>query len=366
MELHQRCIGEKQDQLNDSFRIMAITQMQYFLLFVSTYILVGVLTPLMRKIAISNEILDRPNSPHKSHLRPTPYLGGVAIISGVVLVTYSAIFFSKFSVNNFWLATSLLGPAIVMGLIGLWDDIKELHPLPRFIGQTAAGVVIAIIFVLTSNFGTPTGSIALDIIVTVIWIVGICNSINFFDNLDGGAAGTTAITSISLTYLAIINDQNLIGALSLVIAGATLGFLIWNRSPARIYMGDAGALFLGVLIATLTIRLDPNTDSISASFATPVLLLAVPILDTTVAVMSRLRRKVSPFQGGKDHLSHRLIRAGLSRKITAVLLWTLSAFFAFLAVILNLNLPLDELVILIFSGTIWFYLLIKFLNTSDS
>jgi UDP-GlcNAc:undecaprenyl-phosphate GlcNAc-1-phosphate transferase len=219
--------------------------------------------------------------------------------------------------------------------------------------------------ILTNNFGTPTGSIAIDVFVTIIWIVGICNSINFFDNLDGGAAGTTAVSAIALTYLAIINDQNLIGALSLVLAGATLGFLIWNRSPARIYMGDAGALFLGVLIATLTIRLNPDTSSISASFATPILLLAVPILDTSVAVISRLRRKVSPFQGGKDHLSHRLIRTGISRKITAVILWALSAFFALLAIILNQNFAINELVILIFSGTIWLFLLLKFLKTLD-
>ena len=344
---------------------MIITQMQYFFLFVASYVIVGALTPIMRKIAISKEILDRPNSLHKSHLKPTPYLGGVAIILGVVIVTYSALIVSKLSASNYWLATSLLAPAIFMGLIGLWDDIKDLHPFPRFVGQTVAGVVVAIILILTSNFGTPTGSIAIDVFVTVIWIVGICNSINFFDNLDGGAAGTTAVSSIALTYLAIINDQNLIGALSLVLAGATLGFLIWNRSPARIYMGDAGALFLGVLIATLAIRIKPNTDEISASFATPVLLLAVPILDTSVAVISRLRRKVSPFQGGKDHLSHRLIRSGLSRKITAVFLWILSAFFALLAITLNLNLGVNEFAILFFSGLIWLLLLIKFLNTKD-
>ena len=365
MELRQRCTGEKQDRHKDSFIVMTITQMQYFFLFVASYVIVGALTPIMRKIAISKEILDRPNSLHKSHLKPTPYLGGVAIILGVVCVTYSALIVSKLSASNYWLATSLLAPAIFMGLIGLWDDIKDLHPFPRFIGQTVAGVVVAIILILTSNFGTPTGSIAIDVFVTVIWIVGICNSINFFDNLDGGAAGTTAVSSIALTYLAIINDQNLIGALSLVLAGATLGFLIWNRSPARIYMGDAGALFLGVLIATLTIRLNPDTKSISASFATPILLLAVPILDTTVAVISRLRRKVSPFQGGKDHLSHRLIRTGISRKFTAVLLWALSAFFALLAIILNQNFAINELVILIFSGTIWLFLLLKFLNTPD-
>jgi len=344
---------------------MNITQSQNFFLFVSTFVLVGGLTPLMRKIAISKEILDRPISAHKSHLSPVPYLGGVGIIFGVLSVTYVAILFTPLPFDNFWRATSLIGPALAMGLVGLWDDIKNLHPLPRFIGQTISGMAVAVVLILTSNFGSPTGSILIDTLITVFWIVGICNSINFFDNLDGGAAGTTTISAIALTYLAFSNHQALIGSLALVVAGACLGFLIWNKSPARIYMGDAGALFLGVLIATLTIRLNPNTESIFASFATPVLLLAVPILDTSVAVISRLRRRVSPFQGGKDHLSHRLIRAGISRKITALLLWSLSAFFALLAIIINSNTPINEFMLVMFGILIWLGLLAKFLNSKD-
>ena len=164
VQRRQRCTGEKQDRHKDSLTVMIITQMQYFFLFVASYVIVGALTPIMRKIAISKEILDRPNSLHKSHLKPTPYLGGVAIILGVVFVTYSALIVSKLSVSNYWLATSLLAPAIFMGLIGLWDDIKDLHPFPRFVGQTVAGVVVAIILILTSNFGTPTGSIAIAIV----------------------------------------------------------------------------------------------------------------------------------------------------------------------------------------------------------
>jgi UDP-GlcNAc:undecaprenyl-phosphate GlcNAc-1-phosphate transferase len=336
---------------------------QYFFLFTSTFVLVAASTPIMRKVAISKKILDLPTSEHKSHLSPVPYLGGVAIIFGTSIVTYAAIFFSSLPVNNFWLATSLIGPALIMGLIGLWDDIKNLHPLPRFIGQTISGVVVAIILILTNNFGSPTGLIFIDILITVLWVVGICNSINFFDNLDGGAAGTTAISAVALTYLAISNGQALIGSLGLVVAGASLGFLIWNKSPARIYMGDAGALFLGVLIATLTIRLRPNTESVIASFATPVLLLAVPILDTSVAVISRIQRRVSPFQGGKDHLSHRLIRAGSSRKITALLLWLLSAFFALLAIVINSTFSFNKLTIVVFGFVTWIILLVRFLKT---
>jgi len=340
-----------------------ITIGHYFFLFLATYAFVGFLTPLLRQFAISKEILDHPNSDHKSHLNPIPYLGGVAIILGVVVITYVAIIFSNLSKNNFWLATSLIMPALAMGIIGLWDDIKNLHPFPRFIGQTISGIVVAILLIISNNFGNPTGSIMIDVFITVFWIVGICNSINFFDNLDGGAAGTTAVSSIAITYLAITNNQSLIGALSIVVAGACLGFLIWNRSPARIYMGDAGALFLGVLIATLTIRLKPDTETSIASFSTPVLLLAVPILDTSVAVISRFQRKVSPFQGGKDHLSHRLIRMGISRKTTALLLWILSCFFASLAIIINSSFPIHEYFIVIFATSIWIFLLILFLNS---
>jgi UDP-GlcNAc:undecaprenyl-phosphate GlcNAc-1-phosphate transferase len=344
---------------------MSITHWQISLLFVSAFLLVGALTPLMRRIAISRGILDRPISAHKSHSAPVPYLGGVAIILGISIITYIAIPFTSLPIKNFWLATSLIGPALAMGVIGVWDDIKNLHPLLRFIGQSISGVLVAVILILSSSFGSPTGSISIDVFITVLWIVGICNSINFFDNLDGGAAGTIVVSSIALTYLAISNGQALIGSLAVVVTGACLGFLIWNKSPARIYMGDAGALFLGVLIATLTIRLKPDTGSIVASFATPVLLLAVPILDTSVAVISRLRRRVSPFKGGKDHLSHRLIRSGIPRKNTAFLLWSLSAFFALLAILINSNIPINEFILVVFGCVVWLGLLLKFLSTID-
>ena len=344
---------------------MAISQIDYFFLFIISYVLVGSLTPLMRKVALAKGVLDRPNSAHKSHKKPVPYLGGVAIIIGVVLISYIALISFRFTWNNFWLATSVLVPALAMGLVGLWDDLKSLNPLPRFVGQSIAGLVVAIALVLNDNVGNPTGITFLDVSITVLWIVGICNSINFFDNLDGGAAGTVAIAAISITYLAITGNQYFIAALSIVIAGSTLGFLIWNRVPARIYMGDAGALFLGVLLAILTVRFKPTTETSISSFAIPILLLAIPILDTTVAVFSRLRRKVSPFQGGKDHLSHRLVRYGLSRKVAAITLWLLSALYGLFAVLSSLQNFNYEFLILIIASVIWISLLALFLNTKD-
>ena len=344
---------------------MVISQVDYFLLFVISYALVGLLTPIMRKIALAQGVLDLPNSAHKSHKNPVPYLGGVAIIIGVVTVSYIALISKEFIWSNFWLATSVLGPAVAMGLVGLWDDLKNLNPLPRFIGQSIAGLVIAFILILNDNIGNPTGITVLDAVATILWIVGICNSINFFDNLDGGAAGTVAVAAISLAYLAITGDQYFIAALSLVVAGSTLGFLIWNRAPARIYMGDAGALFLGVLIGTLTIRFKPSTDYSITSFAIPVLLLAIPILDTTVAVFSRLRRKVSPFQGGQDHLSHRLVRAGLSRKISAITLWSLTGLFSFFAILISMPNVRNEVIIVAVASGIWLLLFSYFFRTKD-
>ena len=345
---------------------MGITNKEYFLLFVGAYLLVGALTPLMRKIAIATKVVDQPNASHKSHKKPVPYLGGVAIIIGIITISYSTSLISNFTSTTFWLATSVLGPALALGLIGLWDDVKDLPPLPRFIAQSIAGIFTASILIITNNVANPTGSNFFDAAITIFWVVGICNSINFFDNLDGGAAGTVAISSAALAYLALTGDQYLIAALAIVTTGATLGFLVWNKNPAKIYMGDAGALFLGVLLATLTIRFEPNAKTQIGSYLTPVFLLAVPILDTTVAVFSRLRRHISPFQGGQDHLSHRLIRAGFSRKQAALSLWMLSALYGAVSIFISSVDLIVETYLVAAGLSLWVFLFILFFKQKDS
>jgi len=344
---------------------MGITNGEYFLLFLVSFVLVGFLTPLMRSVAISKNVIDCPDSPHKSHSKSVPYLGGVAIIIGIVSITYATSLISDFTQNTFWLATSVLAPATTLGFIGLIDDIRKLSPWPRFIAQTLAAIFTAVLLIVTDNFGNPTGSRIFDVSITILWIVGICNSINFFDNLDGGAAGTVAVSSIGLAVLSIHSQQYLITAMSVVTLGSMLGFLIWNKSPARIYMGDAGALFLGILVGVLTIRLKPQTETHLGSYATPILILAVPIMDTSVAVISRLKRNLSPFQGGKDHLSHRLIRIGIDRKIAAMSLWFISAVFVSLALAINF-VNYSERTILIASSALWILLFIFFISRKDS
>ena len=345
---------------------MTISHIQDLLLAVGALILVGVVTPLMRKIAIRLDVMDSPGTSHKTHKEPVPYLGGVGIIIGIVAISFGALIYKHSESRNYWLALSVLGPALILGLIGLWDDIKNLPPLPRFIAQSVAGIFTSALLIASSTVGTASGSKALDAIITTVWIVGICNSVNFFDNLDGGAAGTIAISAIGLTILGINGGQYFVGGLAAVTAGATLGFLLWNKSPARIYMGDAGALFLGILIASLTIRLHPAAQTQWTSFATPVLLIAVPILDTCVAVISRLRRKISPFQGGRDHLSHRLIRAGLSRPMAAITLWIMSGAFALCAVLIPLLGKGSEEGLTALAALTWIGMFIFFIRTADS
>ena len=344
---------------------MELNFSEYLALFFTALIAVGVLTPLVRKVALRIEILDAPTESHKTHKEAIPYLGGVAIIIGTCLTTYLAILVSG-QASALSLVSAVLIPAVLMGVIGLVDDIKKLSPWPRFIAQNLFGLVIAVILIATRTLGSPTGNTIIDVAITTLWIVGITNSINFFDNVDGGASGTVAISSLFLFFLAFQGGQYAIAALSLVLTGATTGFLLWNKPPARIYMGDAGALFLGILIATLTLRFDPNPINLSASFALPILLLAVPILDTTVAVISRVRRRISPFQGGQDHLSHRLMRAGLSKRQAVLSLWIISAFYCLIAIAIS-NAPFDtERALTGIAGVIWLLMLALFLRTPDT
>lgn len=340
---------------------MQLAWSQAALLFFVSLLLVGSLTPFIRVVAIRLDVVDRPSEGHKTHSTPVPYLGGLAIVIGVVVTTLGAIALSG-NLQLLGLASTVLLPAIVMGVVGLIDDIKRLSPWPRFVAQNTVGFVIATVLVYTNTLGSPIGNQVIDVLITVFWIVGITNSINFFDNVDGGASGTVAISSLALFFLAFQGGQFVIAALSIVLSGSTAGFLIWNNAPARIYMGDAGALFLGVLIASLTLRFNPNPIDKFSSFTIPILLLAVPILDTSVAVLSRLKRRISPFQGGQDHLSHRLMKTFLPKRQAVILLWLMTTFFCSIAILIS-NLPfIFERTLSVLSLALWAICLFIFLK----
>jgi UDP-GlcNAc:undecaprenyl-phosphate GlcNAc-1-phosphate transferase len=354
---------------------MSIRGDQYLTLGVAAFALTGLLTWPVRALAIRLGAMDKPNLARKTQTEPVPYLGGVAIALGITIITFAAVFVGGNATgeNNGQLkdlALTVLLPALVLGAMGLFDDLRSLSPWPRLITQTVVGSIVAFVIVENGTIGTPFGNgdngdsgSWINTAVTIFWIVGICNSINFFDNLDGAASGAVAIAALGVFVIAFDRGQELVSALSIVTAGATVGFLMWNKSPAKIYMGDAGALFLGIIISVATIRLNPGITPTWHSLAIPLMLLAVPLLDTCVAVFSRLARGLSPLTGGKDHLSHRLVRAGLTRPTAAISLWSASGVCALFALgVYFFADSLGSVLIAVFAAA-WLTALVFFLRT---
>ncbi len=341
---------------------MSYSIAQFFLLGLLTMVFVGVITAPIRKLALRVEAVDAPNLARKFQKEPVPYLGGVAIAIGILAASYGALLVVDFSWETVKLASFVLVPALAISAMGLWDDLKGLEPWPRLLAQTFTGAIVAVILTATDTMGFAFDSQLLNYSITILWIVGVCNSINFFDNHDGGAAGTVAVITFFLFFIAYDRQQVLVSALAIVTAGATAGFLIWNRHPAKIYMGDAGSLFLGIIISVLTIRLSPGVVPAYMSLAIPLFLMATPLLDTTVAVTSRLYRRISPFQGGRDHLSHRLMRKGLNRRITAFTLWGLAGIYGLIAIAIYIWPDTWGTQLTIFGAITWVSMLIYFLR----
>jgi UDP-GlcNAc:undecaprenyl-phosphate/decaprenyl-phosphate GlcNAc-1-phosphate transferase len=287
---------------------------QYLAVFGGAALLSLFLTPLAIRFALRKQVMDLPGA-HKSHSSPVPYLGGLAIVVAfVVAVTVPSV------VGDTTLGGSelliVLGIALALAFIGLLDDLRGLPPMLRLIAEILAGIAVVWLGVGV----TFTGIGWLNAIITVIWVVGITNAFNLLDNMDGLSAGLAAIASVSIFAVAASNGQYLVGGLSLALAGCAVGFLRHNFHPARIYMGDAGALFFGFLIAYLGVKLQLTAPS-GATFLVPILICSVAVLDTSLVTVTRLLHRISPFQGGRDHLSHRLVKVGLPVPVAVSLIY---------------------------------------------
>ena len=341
---------------------MKIDLIGYFGLFVASLIIAATSTPLFRNLAMKRKILDTPNSERKIQRTAVPYLGGFGIALAVVATTLIAITLSDASTENYLLALSVLAPAMALGLIGFIDDKKHLTPLSRFIAQTFAGVFTALVLILTNTVGNPTSYLVLDVLLTIVWVVGICNAINFFDNMDGAAGGISALAGFGFAVIGLQNDQYFVAAFGLVLSGACIGYLFWNWNPAKIYMGDAGALFIGIILAALAVRVDPVSVNGATAFFVPICVLALPILDTTTVVIDRLRRGVSPFEGGLDHLSHRLRRKGMSVRQAVSTLYLLESISILIGFLINMSGNTYDSILAILETILGLALLIWFLK----
>lgn len=278
---------------------------EYLAVFSATGALCVVLTPLVMRFAVSRDLLDHPGG-HKSHDTAVPYLGGVAIVgvfAAAVLIV--SVLWSPHSGQDELLL--IMVASLFLAVVGFVDDLKHVSPLWRVVAEIAAAVLV---WSLGSGV-TATGVEALDLGLTVLWIVGIVNAFNLLDNMDGLAAGIATISSLTIFAIAATNGQFLVAALAVGLAGCTTGFLRHNFHPARIYMGDGGALFAGFLVAYLGIKLRLEGDRVLSALV-PVLACSAAIFDTTIVTISRMATRRSPFRGGQDHVSHRLVGLGLT------------------------------------------------------
>ncbi len=307
----------------------------YFLVFFASLTISGFSVPIIRKIAFKFAVLDEPNQIHKTHKEPIPYLGGFSIVFPVLMLSALGPIVFLLSQETLLQGITLILPCIFISLVGLMDDIRNLAARTRFLTQLAASALVSLFMIENKFLVQITGIPLLNFLISVFWIVGITNALNLIDNLDGAAAGITAIASLCIFTMSLLSNQFLLATFTLTIGGASLGFLFWNRSPARIYLGDSGSLFLGLALSVILIQFEPSAQTSFSALVIPIFILAVPIIDTTVVVISRMSIGVSVFQGGRDHISHRIIASGVTRRKAAFRVWTLAGLYSVLALIID-------------------------------
>jgi UDP-GlcNAc:undecaprenyl-phosphate GlcNAc-1-phosphate transferase len=278
----------------------------------------------VRALALRVGMVDLPG-PRKVHLQPIPLLGGLAMYGGVML----AILFAFDGAARAQSAGIVTGATLVAA-VGFLDDRGWLHHQIKLFGAMplAACILLAsgihaqvFSLLLTGNLGT-----VLDAALTIFWVVGITASFSILDHMDGMCAGVAAMASIFFIMLAYLNGQTLVSTLGAAVLGAATGFLRWNFKPAKIFMGDGGAMFLGFLMATLGLKLRLEQANHFSGWLAPLLILGVTIFDTTLVTISRLRRGLLPFATpGKDHAAHRLANLGLGQRGAVLALYSLGA-----------------------------------------
>lgn len=284
-------------------------------------------TPLARRLALRTGMVDQPNT-RKVHTVPTPLLGGLAIYIAFVLSVF--LVWDRVSASQM---VAILVGATVVAALGFLDDSGKLHPQVKLLfGMPLAATMLIVSGVQFTFFHQPI----LDILFTLFWVVGITAALNLMDNMDGLAAGVSAIASFFFLYLAASGEQYLVGTLAAAAMGAALGFLRYNFNPAQIFMGDGGALFLGFMLAVLGLKIRFPAQIEAVGWTVPILVLGIPILDTSLVTLSRLRRGLNPTSSpGKDHLSHRLVAIGLSPRLAVALIYLLSISLGILAVLVS-------------------------------
>ena len=318
----------------------------YLITFLIAFIVSLVLTPCFRFIAKKFDIYDRPTSAVKTHKESVPYLGGIAIWSGWVICLIAIRFITDFPTGTLNNLRSVIVGSFLLLLLGLCDDIKKggLGFKFKFLIQIIACVIVVVLFDIRINF---IENYTLSVLLSIFWIIGLSNAFNLIDIMDGLSCGTAAISAFFFFIIALPSEMIYVNFCAIALCAACLGFIPFNLSKSKkIFMGDTGSLSIGFILATIAMGTSYTKINPIAVFA-PLLILAVPIYETTFVSIIRILKGKNPFLGSKDHFPLRLEKMGYSRKQILVFVYILSFILGiFSYTLVNLN---DNISYLIFS-----------------
>ena len=301
-----------------------------YMILITCFLCSILFTPIVKKIAFKIGATDQPNH-RKVHQKLMPRLGGLAIYISFIL---GIVLFNPYNSSSKFI---LLGSIIIV-ITGVLDDLYELNAQLKLGAQLSAALIVIFfggiqVTFINIPFGGELQLGFFSIPITILWIVGVTNAINLIDGLDGLAAGVSSIALITMSWMALIMGDMYVLTVSLIVLGSTLGFLVYNFHPAKIFMGDTGALFLGYMISVLSLLGFKNVTFIS--FIVPVIILGVPLSDTFFAIIRRLVNKKPLSAPDKSHLHHCLLQFGFSHRLTVLIIYLMSAFFGVFALIFS-------------------------------
>jgi UDP-GlcNAc:undecaprenyl-phosphate GlcNAc-1-phosphate transferase len=310
--------------------------------FISSLLLSFVFTKIVRDIALRKRWLSAPAGHRHLHNEAIPRLGGVAIVFSFLIATAMALFAGKFAIHSaksLSLAplTTILPPAVLIFLLGVYDDRRDAGPLLKFSVQAVAGAMLFAgglrIFALPVLFGTHRFSSVTGLALTIVWVIAITNAFNLIDGLDGLAAGSALFSTLVVFVVALLGNMSLISLVALALAGAIVGFLRYNFNPATIFLGDCGSLFIGFMLSALALYGSQKTPTIIA-VAIPMVSFGLPILETSLSVLRRLISGRPVFTADREHIHHKLLQRGMSHREVVIVLYGVSAIFALLSLFL--------------------------------
>ena len=298
--------------------------------FFTAFVAVVVFTPIVRKYALRWKLGDKPNG-RKIHTANIPHIGGIAIVVGTLLGLFAARVFAVAGAES--LSAKVLLPVTLIVGLGLTDDIKNLKARRKLTVQVIASLVLAMLGVRL-YIGLPVfdGSLILVVALSAFYLVGISSSVNLIDGHDGLAAGTSLISAVAFAVLAVTTNAPWLLLLSLSVAGACLGFLIYNFPPGRIFMGDTGSMFLGVMLGIVACYFTMMQPSIN-TFVAVCFVLSIPMIDSCLAIVRRLSLRRPVFQADCLHIHHILASFGFSTRETLFILYGMQAVMAFLGIL---------------------------------